>query len=179
MMLALILVLFSLSVLLLVLHVARGQSTPVNNLEDLAGRTRPVDLEAFRNLVDPEEEEFLRANLPTEDFYAVRRERLRAAVEYVSCTAHNASILLRLGEAARRNPDPQIAEAGQQLVDSALRLRLYSLPALARLYVGIAVPQLRLSPAAILESYQHLSGLATRLAVMQNPARAPRVAAIL
>jgi hypothetical protein len=179
MMLALILVLFSLTVLLLVLHVARGRSAPVSNLEDLAGNTRPVDLEAFRNLVDSEEEEFLRANLPAEDFCAVRRERLRAAVEYVHCAAHNASILLRLGEAARRSLDPRIAEAGQQLVDSALRLRLYSLLALARLYVGIALPQLRLSPAGVLESYQHLSGLAARLAVMQNPARAARVAAIL
>ncbi|MBZ5704434.1 MAG: hypothetical protein LAN63_03715 [Acidobacteriia bacterium] len=163
----------------LLLHAARGRSVPVSKPEDLAGNTRPVDLEAFRNLVDPEEEEFLRANLPADEFCAVRRERLRAAVEYVNCAAHNASILLRLGEAARQHPDPGIAAAGQQLVDSALRLRLYSLPVLARLYVGIALPQLRLSPAGMLESYQHLSGLATRLAVMQNPARAARVAAIL
>ncbi|HVO81749.1 MAG TPA: hypothetical protein VMT28_13520 [Terriglobales bacterium] len=147
--------------------------------DDLVGSTRPVDLEAFRNLVDPEEEEFLRANLPADEYCAIRRERLRAAADYIGCAKHNAAILLRLGEAARQHPDPQIAEAGRQLVDSALRLRLYSLPALARLYVGMTLPQLRLSPAGILESYQHLSGLATRLAVMQNPARASRVAAVL
>lgn len=176
---AAILVVVVLTTLGLLLHAARGRSVPVSTPEDLAGNTRPVDLEAFRNLVDPEEEEFLRANLPANEFCAIRRERLRVAVEYVNRAAYNAAILLRLGEAARQSPDPGIAAAGQQLVDSALRLRLYSLPARARLYVGIALPQLRLSPAGMLEGYQRLSGLAARLAVMQNPARAARVAAVL
>jgi hypothetical protein len=179
MMTAAILVVVSLVTLGLLLHAARGRSAPVSKLEDLAGNTRPVDLEALRNLVDPAEEEFLRANLPVNEFCIIRRARLRAAVEYVRRAAHNAAILLRLGEAARQHSDSGIATAGQQLVDSALRLRLYSLGVLARLYIGIALPRLRLSPAGILESYQQLSGLAARLAVMQNPARAARVAAVL
>jgi hypothetical protein len=179
MMVPLTLVLLSLAALLLLLYAARGQSLPVSKLDDLVGRTKPVDIDAFRNLVDADEEEFLRASLPPHEFSAIRRERLLAAVEYVRCAAHNAAILLRLGEAARSNPDPRIADAGRQLIDSALRLRLYTLLALARLYVGIAIPGLRLSPAGMLESYQRLSGLATRLAVIQNPARAARVAAIL
>ena len=53
----------ALVILLLLLYVEGGQNASVNRLEDLAGRTRPVDLEAFRNLVDPEEENFLRASL--------------------------------------------------------------------------------------------------------------------
>jgi hypothetical protein len=179
MIIAAILVVVSLATLGLLLCAARGRSAPISKLEDLAGNTRPVDLEAFRNLIDPEEEEFLRTNLPTDEFCAIRKERLRAAVEYVSCAQHNAAILLRLGEAARQHPDPKIAAAGQQLVDSALHLRLYSLPALAKLYAGIALPRLRLSPMAMLEGYQQLSGLAARLAVIQNPARAARVAAVL
>jgi hypothetical protein len=179
MIVALILVLVSCATLGLLLYVARGRSAAVSRLEDLAGNTRPVDLEAFRNLIDPQEEEFLRLHLPRDEFCAVRRERLRAALDYVACAAHNAAVLLRLGEAARLSPDPKIAAAGHQLVDRALRLRLYSLLAVFTLYVGIALPRLRFSPAELLESYQHLSGLAARLAVMQNPARAARVAAVL
>lgn len=116
-MVTIVLVLISLMALLL-LYAVRGKTSPIAGLDDLVGRTRPVDIDAFRNLIDPAEEEFLRENLPAGEFRAVQRERLRAAVEYVSCAAHNAAILVRLGESARLNLDPKISEAGQQLLDS-------------------------------------------------------------
>src|SRR2546421_5246853 len=119
--LAFVLVLVSLTALLL-MYAARGKTSAIGDLDDLAGRTRPVDIDAFRNLIDPAEEEFLRENLPAGEFRVIQRERLRAAVEYVSCAAHNAAILVRLGESARLNLDPKIAEAGQQLLATPLRL---------------------------------------------------------
>src|SRR2546429_8367388 len=109
------LVLFSLMALLL-MYAVRGKTSAVAKLDDLVGRTRPVDIDAFRNLIDPAEEEFLRENLPAGEFRVIQRERLRAAVEYVSCAAHNAAILVRLGESARLNLDPKIAEAGQRIL---------------------------------------------------------------
>jgi len=145
----------------------------------LVGRTRPVDIDAFRNLVDPVEEDFLRENLPPGEFRAIQRERLRAAVEYVSCAAHNAAILVRLGEAARLSLDPKIVEAGQQLLDTALRLRLNALLATIRLYLGIALPGAHLSAGRLVDNYQHLSSLAGQLVYMQYPARASRLPAIL
>jgi hypothetical protein len=169
----------SLLLLLLLLLAARGQSAAVSQLDDLVGRTRPVDLDAFRNLIDPDEEDFLRTNLPPSEFRAVQRERLRAAVEYVRNAAHNAAILLRLGEAATRSVDPSVAAAGQQLIDSALRLRLYALLSVGKLYVGIALPGAHPSAATLLDNYQRLSDLAGRLAVMQHPARAARLSAVL
>jgi len=165
--------------LALVLFAAKGRSQPVTKLEDLAGKTRPVDIEAFRNLIDPDEEEFLQANLSGAAFRAVQRERLRAALDYVGCATHNAAVLLRLGEAALRSPDPEIARAGQQLVDSALRLRLYASLCMLKLWVGIALPEAHLSPGRLLDSYQHLRGLASHLALMQQPARATLLNAVL
>ena len=77
------------------------------------------------------------------------------------------------------NNDPKIAEAGQQLLDSALRLRLYALLSMIRLYLGIALPGAHLSAGRLLDNYQHLSSLAGQLVFMQYPTRASRLPAIL
>ncbi len=179
-MISFILALLSLFALLMVLRAARGRTTAVNSLDDLVGRTKPVDIEALRNLIAPHEEEFLRANLPAREFRAVQRERSHAAADYVRDTAHNAAILLRLGEAATQSADPKIVAAGQQLIDNALQLRLYALLSIAKLYVvGIALPGVRLPVGKLVDSYQHLSGVAGQLASLQHPARAAPLSAIL
>lgn len=174
-----IFVVSALVMLVFLLRAVRGQQIAVSTPADLAGQTRPVDLEAFRNLVSPDEEEFLRAHLLPGEFHSVQRERLRAAMEYIRCAAHNATILLRLGEAARRSTDLKVAEAGQQLVDSALRLRLYALLSMTRLYAGIMFPGAHLSAGRLLESYEQLGALATKLAFIQNPGRASGLSAVL
>jgi hypothetical protein len=165
--------------LILLLLVTRGYSNSVRGLEDLAGRTRPIDIEAFRNIIDPVEEEFLRANLPTGEFRSVQRQRLLAASEYVSSAAHNAAVLLRLGQAGLHHADPTVAAAARQLVENALRLRIYALLSLAKLYVRFAVPEARLSSESLAENYQQLRSLAGYLALTESPARAARLGRIL
>jgi hypothetical protein len=179
MILSFTLVFVALAILFLLLYVEGGHNSSVNRLEDLAGRTRPVDLDAFRNLMDPKEEDFLRANLLPRQFRAIQRQRLRAATDYIHNTAHNAAFLLRLGEAAARSGDPRIALAGRQLIDSALRLRAYALLSVAKMYLRMALPEARLSYGELAENYQHLSGLAGQLALMQYPPLATRLSALL
>jgi hypothetical protein len=173
------LVLASLLSLLLLFYAQGGRSGAVNGLGDLAGRIRPVDLDAFRNLTDPREEEYLRANLSPAQFREVQRQRLRASVEYIGNTAHNAAVLLRLGEAAARSTDLRIAMAGKRLVDDAVRLRLYALLSIAKLYANMALPKARLSPGTLADHYQHLRQLVGQLALMQHPTQAGRFSAIL
>jgi hypothetical protein len=84
-----------------------------------------------------------------------------------------------LGEATARSSDPTIAAAGQRLIDSALRLRLYAILAMAKLYLAIALPGTRLSTGRLVDGYQHLSDLTSQLAIMEHPARAARLSAIL
>jgi hypothetical protein len=72
----------------------------------------------------------------------------RAAVEYVSCAAQNAAILLRLADAGRRSSDPATAEAAEKLVDSAVRLRLYAIQAIPRLYLRMIFPGARVNVVA-------------------------------
>ncbi len=179
MILSFALIFVALVILLLLLYVEGGQNGSVSRLEDLAGRTRPVDLEAFRNLVDSREEDFLRASLPRRELRAVQKERMRAALEYIRNAAHNAAFLLRLGEAATRSDDPRIAQAGRQLIDSALRLRAYALLSGATLYVRLMFPATRLSYRKLADNYQHLGALASQLALMQHPTQAARLSALL
>jgi hypothetical protein len=179
MILSFTLVLVALVLLFLLLYVEGGHRSSVDCLEDLAGRTKPVDIDAFRNLMDPGEEDFLRASLLPQEFRAIQRERIRAASEYIRNTAHNAACLLRLGEAAARSADPRIALAGRQLIDSALRLRAYALLSVCKLYLRMALPEVRLSYGQLADNYQHLSGLAGQLALMQHPTQAVRLSALL
>jgi hypothetical protein len=158
---------------------ARGSAASVADVAALEGRTQPVDFVAFQNLTDPAEEEFLRDNLPARDFRRVQRERLRATMAYVNAVAGNAAVLLRLGEAARRSPNPEIAEAGLQLVNHALKVRLYAFSARIQFGMALLWPGIHISPGAVSELYQELTGTVSRLGHLQNSTPARRLAAIL
>jgi len=164
-----ILVVVALLALSCLLWLAKAQASASKALENPAEHIRAVDVEAFRNLVNPDEEEFLRTNLPPAEFRRIQRERLRAAVEYVSCAAQNAAILLRLADAGRRSSDPATAEAAQKLVDNALRLRLYALHAIPRLYLGMILPGSRISSVRIAERYEQMTRLVVLLGCLQYP----------
>ena len=161
-----------------VVRVAKGRGS-LPNPDDPTANLRPVDIVAFRNLVDPDETEFLRANLSPADFRKVQRERLRAAVAYITGAAENAAVLLRVGEAARRSPDSTVAEAGEKLVDSAIRLRLYAFQTRARLYLGILIPAANISPVGVAEGYERMTGLALLLGRLQYPSKGAQLSAAL
>jgi hypothetical protein len=103
-------VVLSLLSLLFLIRLAKGHGFGASAIQNAKANIRPVDIRAFRNLVDPSQEEYLRSHLPPEDFKVVHRERLRAAAQYISCAAHNAAILVKMGEAARRSSDPAVVE---------------------------------------------------------------------
>jgi hypothetical protein len=167
----LILISAALLALGLLVRLAKGRASASEVLENPTEHLRSVDIEAFRNLVDPGEEQFLRSNLAPAEFRKIQRERLRAAVEYVSCAAQNAGVLLRLADAGRRSSDPATAEAAEKLVNNALRLRLYALHTIPRLYLGMIFPGARISPVRIAESYEQMTRLVVLLGCLQYPTR--------
>ncbi len=173
------LVFVALAVLLLLLYLEGGHNASIQRLEDLAGRTRPVDLEAFRNLMDPNEDDFLRSNLLPREFRAIQRERALSAIDYILNTMHNAAVLLRLGEAATRSSNQNVASAGRQLAENAIRLRAYALLSVAKLGLRIVLPGARWSNGRLADTYQDLSGLAGQLALIQYPTQAARLSTLL
>jgi len=176
---ALILGLFALVMMVVLLLAVRGQSATVENLQELEGRTQPVDLQAFRNLTDPQEERYLKERLAPADFRAIQRERLHAALGYVRRVAQNASILLRLGEAARRSPDPEVARAAGELAESALNLRMHALLAVGLLRARTLFPDARWSPVRLVADYQRVRDRVARLSRLQRPEYAGQISAAL
>jgi hypothetical protein len=164
----------SLALLFFLLFVAvRGNPWAASPATQVQTALRPVDLMAFRNLMDPEEEAYLRENLSVREFKTIQRARLRAAADYVRVLSQNAAILIRLGELARRSEDVVVSQAGQELLDNALRLRVTTLLAQARIFAGIVLPTEHISSSPITDSYERLTGIASRLARLQQ---VPKVA---
>jgi len=156
--------------LFLILYLAMGLRPKGGNLDNLATQLRPIDVEAFRNLIDEREEEYLRAHLPVRDFRGVHRERMMAAVEYVWCATKNTTILMSLGEAAKQSSDPEVVAAADKLLENALRLRLYAIKSLPRLYISMIFPHASAAPHAIAETYETMTRQAIVLGCVRTPA---------
>jgi hypothetical protein len=155
--------------LALTIYLAKGHLTKSGDLEDLAGQLHPVDVGAFCNLISASEQQYLRENLPAREFRSIHRERMGAAVEYVRCAAQNASILMRLGEAARQHSDPSVRQAGEKLIENGLRLRLYAIQVIPRLYVSMAFPNARPAPDILADTYDNMSRQVVTLSCLHFP----------
>ncbi|HTZ97380.1 MAG TPA: hypothetical protein VMB18_13345 [Terriglobales bacterium] len=117
----------------------------------------PVDVEAFRNLIDPQEEEYLRARLKPSEFRRIQRQRLAAAVEYIHGASRNAGILLHMADAARQSTDPAVVQSAEILIEQATQLRLYAYQAVPRLYFAMAFPSWKVSPVRVAEGYEEMT----------------------
>ena len=163
-----VLVVLALLALIFLIRLAKGRGFSSLAAVDQKIQIRSVDVRAFRNLIDPEEEAYLRRNLSRAEFAAIHRARLRAAIIYIASASHNAAVLMRIGEAARRSPEHAIVQAGDKLVDSAIRLRLFAFQATAKLYIGILLPGMEISSLSLAESYERMTGLGFALTRLQS-----------
>jgi hypothetical protein len=120
-------------------------------------RLVPIDVDAFRNLIDESEELYLRERLPGIEFRKVHCERMLAAVEYVRAAYANAGILVRIAEAARESADPQMAETAGKLFDNAVQLRWYAVQVIPRLYFRMLFPGTSVAPRNLLDRYDMIT----------------------
>jgi hypothetical protein len=175
--LALVLVIAAAFALVVILGITVSTRLQLSPGSALVRKIEPVDIEAFRNLVDPNENEYLRRRLPAAEFRTVQRERLRAAAAYIRVAVCNAAVLVAVGQAALSGTDESTVEAARQLVDSALLLRRNATVALLRIYLALAWPHSALAAAPVLQGYEQLSGRAMLLGRLQNPAVPVRISA--
>ena len=177
--LAIVIVIGAALALGIILRLAVTQSLQAKGSSDLAVSIRPIDIEAFRNLIDPAEDEYLRCRLPANRFRGVRRERLRAMAAYVHVVASNAAALVRVGQLAVASGDPRVAGAAQRVVNDALLLRRNSTVVLLRIYLALAWPNSGFATGRLVDGYEQLSGAAMLLGRLQNPAVPVRLSAML
>ncbi|HEY1525348.1 MAG TPA: hypothetical protein VGH51_03840 [Candidatus Angelobacter sp.] len=168
---AVIIVLVSVLALALITWMARSSRGASVDIEALRSQLRPMDADAFRNLVDPRERQYLHDRLPPSDFRRIHRERMLAATDYAWCAARNAGILIRLGETARNVSDPSWADAAITLQENAFRLRLQAIQTIPRLYLSIIVPDWDSVPQGLADKCDRLTRQAVILGSMQAPSR--------
>jgi hypothetical protein len=155
--------------LAMIIYLAKGSIVRTKDLGLLSSELRPVDVGAFCNLISGSEQEYLRQHLPPHEFRTIHRERMGAAVEYVHWAAANAAILIQLAEAARRQQDESVKQAGEKLMESALRLRLYALQLVPRLYLSMMIPAISPETAALADTYDNMGRQVTILSCLEFP----------
>ena len=144
----------------LLVFFAFRRRTGAHGIENAQKLMAALDLEAFRNLVDPKEEAFLRASLPLQEFKKVKRERVWAAFEYVRALSQIALEFSRIGNALRQSPEPRQAKLGKELASGAIHLRLLTFAVKGRLVLAAAFPNSsQPSPQSLFEEYGRSSGL--------------------
>jgi hypothetical protein len=173
--LAIVIVIAAVSALAIILRLAVSQRLQRPVGDQRANQLQLIDLDAFRNLINPAEDEYLRRRLPPAQFREVRRARLRAMAAYVQSAAGNATILLRVGEAALASGESRLTPAAEQLVNQALLLRRNTTIALLRIYVALAWPYSEFAAVRVIDRYEQLSSSAMLLGRLQHPGRAVRL----
>jgi hypothetical protein len=147
------------------------------------GQIEPIDVAAFRNLVDPAEDEYLRLHLTPARFRVTQRSRLRARAAYVRVAGRNAAVLVRMGQTALATPlathDALVKEAALRLVNNALLLRRNATVALLRIYAAMIWPMGTSATAGLIDRYERLGNSAMLLGRLRNPAVPVRVMADL
>jgi hypothetical protein len=176
--LAVILIIAAVVALSIILRIAVKQTLQPKNSANLAGTIRPIDIHAFRNLINPAEDDYLRRRLPPAQFRIVRRERLRAMAAYAHVAGRNAAVLVRMGGAALASGDPRIVKAAHQLVNDALLLRRNAAVARARIYWALAWPSSDFAAVRVVDRYEQVSSTAMLLGRLQNPAVPVRLSSL-
>jgi hypothetical protein len=172
---AIILVVAALGTLIVILTFTVSQGLQSSGRTGPATEIRPMDVAAFRNLVDPAEDDYLRRRLPASDFRLVRRERLRAMAAYVQLAKRNAEVLVRIAQNSTLAADAQTAEAARRLEDNAHLLQRNCMFAIMKIYIALAWPNSNLAAAPVLQGYAQLNNSAMLLGRLQNPAATMRI----
>src|SRR3954468_6035313 len=86
--------------LLLMYFVVQGRIKPFQSAQEVERHFVPIDVLAFQNLIDAEDQRFLRESLPSRRYRRIQRERITSCLRYVRCCARNAAVLIRIGETA-------------------------------------------------------------------------------
>jgi len=177
MILAIFIVVAAVLTLALVVGLAVSRALLPAPSANLEAQLRPIDVAAFRNLVNPAEDQYLRLHLSPRKFRVTQRSRLRARAAYVRVAATNATVLVSMGQAALATNDARVHDAALRLVNDALLLRRNAAFVLVRIYAVMVWPNYTTATAGIIERYERVSDTAMLLGRLRNPAVPVRVTA--
>ena len=146
------LAIFAVIFLLCLLWLVRG-SVARTDQPGSPARLHQVDLPAFRNLLSPGDDEFLRTSLTAAHYHQLRRVRLRAAQEYLLWIAHDCVVLIPMLQ-SQADTDPSSARESIALIKSASQIRLISSLLWVLLWGEYLFPGLKIQPLRFLGRYE-------------------------
>jgi hypothetical protein len=135
----------------------------IRTLDDWESNKYDVDLAAFKLLLEPSEEQFLRESLSLAQCRRFQRARCALALRALNLVGNNAAMLIRLGHLARVGANPGLAKDADELVSRALRLRVNLLFVQVYLWVKWLFPGWKLSVPALEVPYEELLGYLSRV----------------
>lgn len=162
--------------LAVILRVAVSRNLQISGDSRFATQIQPIDLDAFRNLADPAEDDYLRHRLASVDYRHVQRLRLKAMAAYIQIASQNAVLLVHLGQLALDSSNAETAAAARDLINDALLLRRNATFAMFKIYIAWVWPNADVTAGKVLDGYQHLNGSAMLLGRLQNPTAPVRIA---
>jgi hypothetical protein len=163
------LVVAGLLTVVLLAYVVRGHVSSTTTLSRLHESTTHVDLAAFQNLIDPENERFLRGRLEAAQFRNLRRQRDRVVLAYLRCIATNAAVVMYVGEQSRSSSNEATRSAAERVVATALRLRINTLLTMVRLHFFLILPFDQGTQIHLAAEYPALVSSVMSLVMLQEP----------
>jgi hypothetical protein len=142
--------------LYLVWTIVRPGLPQIKSLEDWEAKNHAVDPKMFRILLDPAEERYLRQSLPPRDFRVFQRKRMALALRWLDLAGENAAMLMKLGQLAKTESNPELAREAADLIHGALRLRVNLMLAEPCLWLKWIFPGWALPLPAVETPYQEL-----------------------
>src|SRR5438874_859435 len=124
MIVAIVIVTVLLILFVLIWRIVQPQKRQREDVFHLNARQREVDIGVLSLLLSREENEYLRKSLPREKFRRVRRERLSLSRTYLRAIHENTGQFIRAAEAVKSSSDLQLAQAAEDLLSIAFRVRL-------------------------------------------------------
>jgi hypothetical protein len=112
----------------------------VKTLEDWEAKKHEVDPAVFRLLLDPTEEQYLRRSFPPHQFRALQRQRIALALGAIQLVGDNAGMLMKLGQMAKSEANPALTKEAEDLINTALRVRVNLLVVQPCLYLKWLLP---------------------------------------
>ncbi|HEV3040953.1 MAG TPA: hypothetical protein VHA33_24520 [Candidatus Angelobacter sp.] len=138
-------------------------------LSELEKHIQPVDLAILANLLDPQQEQYLKKNLKTKQFIRYKLMRLSVARYYMARASRNAAVLMNVGRVAARSQNPGMSNAGRALAEAALRLRIYAAFAPVMLALQLVVPNPRRSFTSFVDGYNRMKHSVAQLTDLEAP----------
>ena len=126
------------------------------NGRDWDEKKHEIDVQIFRTLLDRNEELQLRSFLSQNQFAAFQRRRIHLALRMLRLVDENAGMLMELGRLAKIKGAPALTQKVDELITTALQLRLNLLLARFCLYLKWLFPSATVSLPAFEVRYQYL-----------------------